>query len=157
MVTEASVDRTDPRRPVLLLTRHLPHSVERVWRSLIDSEEASRWFPCRVEIEPREGGVISFIFDGEAPEISHVSEFDPPHALAYEWSGEHLRWTVEADGDGCILRLSNTIVDPDSVPRTAAGWDTCLEDLRALLDGEAGAERSGVDEAKIAHYRAELA
>lgn len=157
MVTEASVDRTDPRRPVLLLTRRLPHSVERVWRSLTDSDEASRWFPCRVEIEPRAGGVIAFIFEGEAPELSRVSEFDPPHALAYEWSGEHLRWTLEAADGGCILRLSNTIIDSESMPQTAAGWDTCIEDLRALLDGEPGGGRSGVDEAKIAHYRAELA
>lgn len=153
MFTEATVDRSDPGMPVLLLKRYLPHSVERVWESLTDSEEVSRWFPCRVEIEPRLGGVVAFFFEDEAPELSQVVECDPPHALAYEWSGERLRWTVEPDGEGCVLRLSNTIIDPDWMPRTAAGWDTCIEDLMALLAGGPISAHAGTNEAKIAHYR----
>ncbi|MGO2112155.1 MAG: SRPBCC family protein [Pseudoclavibacter sp.] len=157
MATEVTVDRTDPQKPALLLKRHLPHSAERVWESLTDSEEASRWFPCRVEIEPREGGTVTFRFDGEEPELSRVTEFDPPKALAYEWSGERLRWTIEPDGEGSILRLRNDIIDADWMPRTAAGWDTCIEDLQAFLSGDPIAAHAGPDEAKIARYRAELA
>lgn len=157
MLTEATVDRSNPEGPVLLLKRYLPHSVERVWRSITDSEETSQWFPCRVEIEPREGGVIAFLFEGETPELSRITEFEPPHSLAYEWSGERLRWTVEAEGEGCILRLSNTIIDADWMPRTAAGWDTCIEGLLALLTGKPVSSASGPDEAKIAHYRDQLA
>lgn len=157
MLTEATVDRTDPDKPVLLLKRYLPHSVQRVWESITDSAEVSRWFPCRVEIEPREGGLVTFFFEGEEPEVSRVTEFDPQHALAYEWSGERLRWTVEADGEGCILRLSNTIVDAAWMPRTAAGWDTCIEGLQILLSGDPIKPHTGPDEAKIAHYRSRLA
>lgn len=156
MHTEATVDRSDPEKPVLLLTRYLPYSAERVWESITDSTEVSRWFPCRVEIEPREGGVVAFFFEGEEPEFSRVIEFDPPQAIAYEWSGERMRWTVEADGEGCILRLSNTIIDADWMPRTAAGWDTCIEDLLALLAGETISGHVGPDESKIAHFQALL-
>lgn len=65
--------------------------------------------------------------------------------------------TVEADGEGCILRLSNTIIDAEWMPRTAAGWDTCIEDLLALLADEPICAHAGPDEAKITHYRTQLA
>ncbi|MFV0533753.1 MAG: SRPBCC family protein [Cumulibacter sp.] len=156
MSTEATVDRSNPDGPALLLERRLPHAAARVWQAITQPEELGQWFPCRVELEPREGGRISFHFDGEEPEVLLVTEFDPPHALAYEWSGERLRWTVEPDGEGSILRLSNTVIDPDWMPRTAAGWDTCFEDLLALLAGEPVTGHAGPDEAKIERYRTRL-
>ncbi|MFF3852245.1 SRPBCC family protein [Micromonospora sp. NPDC002575] len=156
MSTEVTVDRSHPEGPVLLLKRRLPHAVARVWEAVTRSEELSRWYPCRIELEPREGGRITFLFEGEEPEVSHLTEFDPPHALAYEWSGERLRWTIEPDGDGSILRLSSTVLNPDWMPRTAAGWDTCFEDLLALLAGEPATSHSGPDDAKIERYRTHL-
>ncbi|WP_134321991.1 SRPBCC family protein [Cumulibacter soli] len=156
MSTEATVDRSNPDGPTLLLIRRLPHPVARVWEAITRPEELSQWYPCRIDLEPREGGRITFHFDDEVPEVSRVTEFDPPHALAYEWSGERLRWTVEPDGGGSILRLSNTVIDPDWMPRTAAGWDTCFEDLLALLTGEPVTGHSGADEVKIERYRTRL-
>lgn len=153
MSTEISVDRSNPDEPVLLFKRHLPHSVDRVWAAITNSEDLSQWFPCQLEIEPREGGLVTFTFEGEPPEESRVAEFDPPHVIAYVWSGEHLRWTIEPDGDGSILRLSNTIIDPDWMPRTAAGWDTCIEVLRAVLAGEPFDHITGPDETEIESYR----
>lgn len=156
MSTEVTADRSDPERPVLMIKRHLPHPASRVWDALTSPDELSRWYPCRVELEPRNGGRITFLFDGEPPEVSRITEFDPPHALSYEWGGESLRWTIEPHGDGSILRLSNTIIDPDWMPRTAAGWDTCIEDLLALLAGEPADGHSGPDEAKIERFRTQL-
>jgi uncharacterized protein YndB with AHSA1/START domain len=156
MSTDVTVDRSHPDGPVLLLERRLPHPAARVWEAITRSDALSRWFPCRIELEPREGGAIPFLFDGEEPEVSRVTECDPPRALAYEWSGERLRWTIEPDGDGCVLRLSNTILDPDWMPRTAAGWDACFDDLSSLLAGERPTGRSGPDDERIARFRSQL-
>ncbi|MGO1770166.1 MAG: SRPBCC family protein [Microbacterium sp.] len=156
MDIDVSVDRSGAE-PTLLFTVRLAHPPARVWRSLTDSEQLSRWYPCRVELEPRLGGRIAFLMEGEAPEESIVTEFDEPRTLAYEWGGERLRWSIEPEGDGSILRLSNTILDPDWMPRTAAGWDSCLEALSTVLAGDAAPRQIGPDAAKIARYRAQLA
>lgn len=156
MSTEVTADRSNPDQPVLLFKQYLPHPVARVWEAITNPAELSQWYPCRVELEPREGGRITFVFEDETPEVSRVTEFDPPNALAYEWSGEHLRWTVEPEGDGSILRLRNTIIDPDWMPRIAAGWNRCLEDLLAVLAGEPLPGHPGPDEATIERYRNHL-
>ncbi|GAA3754401.1 hypothetical protein HDA32_004329 [Spinactinospora alkalitolerans] len=76
--------------------------------------------------------------------------------LAFHWSGEDLRWTLEEDGQGCVLRLSNTVVDSEWTANTAAGWDTCLTGLGAVLAGREPDSDAGPDEELIAHYRATL-
>lgn len=157
MNTEVTVDRSEPDQPVLRFTRHLPHPASRVWDAITDSQQLSQWYPCRVELEPLKGGRITFAFDGEEPEISEITEFDPPHALSYTWGGEQLRWTVEPRGEGSILRLNNTILDPERIPDTAAGWDTCIEDLVAVLEGRPVNGHSGPDHDKIEGYRNQLA
>lgn len=141
---------------MLLLKRFLPHPAERVWQAITNAEELRQWYPCRVELEPRTGGRIAFLFDDDQPEVSQVTEFDPPRALAYQWSGETLRWTIEPVDEGCILRLSNSIIDPERMSNTAAGWDTCFDDLVAVLAGVPVIGRSGPDQAKIEHYRTRL-
>lgn len=153
MNTEVTVDRSNPNQPVLLFERYLPYPASRVWDAISDSAQLSQWYPCLVELEPHKGGRITFTFDGEEPEISQITEFDPPHALSYTWGGEQLRWTVEPRGEGTILRLSNTILDPDRIPNTAAGWDTCIEDLTALLEGRLVSGQSEPDHDKIEAYR----
>lgn len=155
MTLHVSVDRRRAE-PVLLFSLRLEHSPTRIWRALTSPDELSRWYPCRVELEPRVGGRIVFFMDGEEPEESVLTECDAPRALAYEWSGERLRWSIEPDGEGSILRLSNTILDPDWMPRTAAGWDTCLEALTAVLAGDPLSPHIGPDAEKIERYRSRL-
>ncbi|WP_035770297.1 SRPBCC domain-containing protein [Arthrobacter castelli] len=153
MSSEITVDRTDPNNSVLLLRRSLPYSATLVWQTITDPEELVHWFPCRLEYEPREGGRIAFLFEGEEAEYSRVTEFNPPRVFAFDWSGEHLRWTVEPDGDRSVLYLSNTILDLEWMPRIAAGWDTSVEALEAHLAGEPFDHDPSDDEAKATHYR----
>jgi uncharacterized protein YndB with AHSA1/START domain len=109
-----------------------------------------------VEIDARQGGALTLTFPGEAPETAPITEFDPPRTLAFRWAEEDLRWTLEEDGDGCVLRLSNTVVDPVWTANTAAGWDVCLDALAAALDGRARQAEAGPNEELIAHYRTVL-
>ena len=153
MTTHVRVDASTPGAHVLHFTHRYPHPRTAVWTALTTGEALSRWFPCAVEIDAREGGALTLTFPGEAPETAAITEFDPPSTLAFHWAGEDLRWTLEEDGGGCVLRLSNTVVDPEWTANTAAGWDVCLEGLSAALDGRPAPQGAGPNEALIAHYR----
>ncbi|PDP85658.1 ATPase [Glycomyces fuscus] len=157
MSTEVRVDASTPGAPVLHFTRRYPHPLPAVWAALTTDEALSRWFPCDVAIDAREGGALTLTFPGEEPRTAPITEFSPPHTLAFRWDGEDLRWTLEADGGGCVLRLSNTVSDPAWTANTAAGWDVCLGALAAVLDGRTERAQAGPDEELIAHYREVLA
>jgi uncharacterized protein YndB with AHSA1/START domain len=157
MSTEVRVDASTPGAPVLHFTRRYPHPRPAVWAALTTDEALSRWFPSEVAIDAREGGALTLTFPGEEPQTAPITEFAPPHTLAFRWDGEDLRWTLEEDGDGCVLRLSNTVADPAWTANTAAGWDVCLGALAAVLDGRAERTQAGPDEELIAHYREVLA
>ncbi|MEY8041829.1 SRPBCC family protein [Saccharopolyspora cebuensis] len=153
--TTASFDLAP--EPVLRLERHYPHRRDRVWAALTDPEQLSRWFPCSVEVDLREGGTLTLRFPGEPePDVAVITELSPPSALAFTWSGEHLRWTLEEDDQGCVLRLTNTIADTDWTANTAAGWTTCFDALAEVLDGRSPAPHTGPDEELIARYRSTL-
>lgn len=159
----------DADAPVLHFARRYPHPVERVWAALTEPGQMSRWFPCDVEVDLWVGGTITLTFPGDEVDTAEITELDPPRALGFTWSGERLRWTLEPEGQGCLLRLSNTVLDRDWTANTAAGWDRCFKTLAAHLD-DVGAtsaadswrdaptcrERAAVEEALIAHYRAVL-
>lgn len=157
MSTDVRVDTSTPGAPVLHFTRRYPHPRSAVWAALTTDGALSRWFPCEVAIDAREGGALTLTFPGEEPQTAPITEFAPPHTLAFHWDGEDLRWTLEEDGDGCVLRLSNTVADPAWTANTAAGWDVCLRTLAAVLDGRAEQTQAGPDEELIAHYRSTLA
>ncbi|MEQ3553369.1 SRPBCC family protein [Pseudonocardia nematodicida] len=154
MSTHVTFDDADG--PVLHFARRYPHPVDRVWAALTEPGQMSRWFPCEVEIDLRVGGVITLTFPGGEQDTAEITELDPPATLAFTWAGERLRWTLQPEGDGCVLRLDNTVLDRDTTGGTAAGWDRCFEALATHLDGADVSSHAGPDEALIAHYRTVL-
>lgn len=140
----------------LAFERRYAHSVERVWEALTDPARLSQWFPCEIQLHLVPGGTITFLFPGEEPETGTVTEVDAPRVFAFTWSGEELRWTLTPDGDGCVLRLVNTIADPAWTANTAAGWDTCLGALGEVLEGRTPALHEGPDHSLIERWRTEL-
>ena len=103
-------------RPALRFERRLGHSVERVWRAISDPDELRHWFP--------------------PDEPLTVTESDPPRLLAGTWFGDPLRFELRPDGEGCVLVFTHVFADRDTAARTAAGWDSSLVRLGALLAGE---------------------
>ncbi|QVQ51127.1 SRPBCC family protein [Spiractinospora alimapuensis] len=146
--------------PALLFERHYPHGVERVWEALTDPAQLGRWFPCEVRLHLVPGGTITFLFPGEEPETGTVTEVDAPTVFAFSWAGEELRWTLSPDdsgeGSGCVLRLVNTIADPAWAPNTAAGWDSCLGALDAVLEGRTPQAHAQPDDSVIEGWRTAL-
>jgi uncharacterized protein YndB with AHSA1/START domain len=128
--------------------RRLAHPPERVWRAVTEADELAKWFPARPEIsgERRVGAELTFTYPGneEPPESGGIVELDEPRLFAFTWrsAGQEpqlVRFELEPDGDGTQLIFTHELPRPDSA-KVAAGWQLCLDDLEAALDGQVRAE-----------------
>jgi uncharacterized protein YndB with AHSA1/START domain len=136
--------------PTLRFERRLRHAPAKVWRAVTDPEEMRHWFPAAVEAELRPGAPMRFVFPEEAVVDDawdgEVLEVDEPKVFMFRWNADVLRIELIPDGDGCRLVFSQTLgggrVGFLAAGRTAAGWDTCLDQLVARLDGTTVPERT---------------
>jgi len=130
---------------VISFERRLGHPVEAVWAALTDPKEFAAWLgPGTLEL--REGGQVS-IRTGPAdrPErqrtmSGRVLACDPPRVLEHEWIQPGLeisvvRYELEADAGGTILRLTHRRSVTPGAFGGRAGWHAYLDRLAALLDG----------------------
>ncbi|MGH3759624.1 SRPBCC family protein [Actinophytocola sp.] len=149
-MTEGATLRTIDGQPVLRLERRLRHSPAKVWRAVTDPAEMAHWFPATVEAELRPGAPMRFTFPAEAVVDGswdgEVLEVDPPRVYMFRWNADVLRIELIPDGDGCRLVFTHTLgggwVGRLGAGRTAAGWDQCLDELMARLNGETVEPRS---------------
>jgi len=148
-MTEATLTYVNGE-PTLRFERRLRHAPAKVWRAVTDPAEMKHWFPAAVEAELRPGAPMRFVFPEEAVVdgawAGEVLEVDEPKVFMFRWNQDVLRIEVIPDGDGCTLVFSQTIgggqVGFLAAGRTAAGWDTCLDQLVAQLDGTTVPERT---------------
>ncbi|MFI0448405.1 SRPBCC family protein [Actinomadura sp. 6N118] len=142
MTNEATL-QTINGEPTLRFERRLKHPPAKVWRAVSDPAEMAAWFPAKVEAELRPGAPMRFTFPEEAVVDGtwdgEVLEVDPPKVFMFRWNADVLRFELIPDGDGCLLVFTQTIgggnVGLLAAGRTAAGWDTCLDELAGRLDG----------------------
>ncbi len=127
---------TDRARPAVRLERLLSDPPPVVWRALTEREQLRSWFPCDVIVSGgrwKIGAAITFPF----PDVIHpmltgvVLEVDEPHALAFTWGDDTLRFELSPEGDGTRLVLIDEL-PPDSAARNAAGWEQCLDRLAGV-------------------------
>jgi uncharacterized protein YndB with AHSA1/START domain len=140
-------------RPALRFERALPHSPERVWKALTDTEEMFTWHPTPASFEPRVGGRVDWHPDGHVAEMpdNEVTDWDPPRLLGYTWAKEgerpdHLLWELRPHDDGCLLVLVHTFDDRLKAARDGAGWHVCLDALASELAGHPEPPGSDPDE-----------
>ncbi|MFG1998175.1 SRPBCC family protein [Spirillospora sp. NPDC048911] len=158
MTKEATL-QTINGEPTLRFERRLKHPPEKVWRAVSDPAEMAAWFPAKVEAELRPGAPMRFTFPEEAVVDGtwdgEVLEVDPPRVFMFRWNADVLRFELLPDGDGCLLVFTQTIgggiVGKLGAGRTAAGWDTCLDELAGRLDGRTVTPRSDLV-TPMAHY-----
>ncbi len=129
-------------RPTLRFERRLAHPVARVWRAITEPDELEHWFPSQVRGEIRAAGELSFHFEHmplDAPSnmTGRVTDLDPPRVFAFYWGEDHLRFELEPQPDGCLLRLTVALDARDKAARDAAGWHQCLDGLERRLSGSA--------------------
>ena len=144
-------------RPAVRFERRYPHAPEAVWRAVTEPEQLDRWFPSAVELEPREGGAMRFVFrEGEAePASGRVLALEPPRRFWFLWGDEELRIDLEPEGDGCRLRFTHVLSTREQAARDAAGWHVCLDRLERALAGAGGeAPGGGATSEWSEHYEA---
>ena len=123
-------------RPAVRFVRSYRHPVERVWTAISDPAELRRWFPSAVELDPREGGAISFADDPYAPAATGtILVWEPPRRLSFTWYDDELHLTLEPTDDGCRLTLVDVLDDRETAARNGGGWYVCLVELAKRLDG----------------------
>jgi uncharacterized protein YndB with AHSA1/START domain len=136
--------------PTLRFERLLRHAPAKVWRAVTDPAELKHWFPTAVEAELRPGAPMRFTFPEEAVVDGtwegEVLEVDEPKVFMFRWNEDVLRIELIPTNDGCRLVFTQTIgggqIGLLGAGRTAAGWDTCLDQLVAQLDGTTVPERT---------------
>ncbi|WP_306364085.1 SRPBCC family protein [Nocardia sp. CC227C] len=138
--------------PTLRFERRLAHPPEKVWRAITDPKELAAWFPAAVDYaEPRPGVPMRFTFPGEAVAdgtwAGEVLEVDRPTVFMFRWSHDVLRFELVPDGTGCRLIFTQTIggggIGRLGAARTAVGWEGCLAELAAALDGTGSGTEGG--------------
>jgi uncharacterized protein YndB with AHSA1/START domain len=123
-------------RAMLRFERRLSHPPDRVWKALTDPDEQRSWHPTPFELEPRKGGAVRYLPEGDVPDMAQgeVTEYEPPRLLAHTWDEDLLRWEVRPENRGTLLILTHTFDDRFKAARDAAGWQLCLDALGSLLD-----------------------
>jgi uncharacterized protein YndB with AHSA1/START domain len=119
-------------RPALRFERRLNHTVERVWRAIVDPAELGRWFVSSVVWTPRLGETIT---SPDAPGTGQVIALDPPRVIAWSWETQLFRFELQPDADGCVLVFTHVFDDPALGAQQAAGWEIYLNRLDAHLAG----------------------
>ena len=130
---------------VIAFERRLGHPVEAVWAALTDPEELADWLG-QGTLEPRAGGEVAIRTGpedrpGRQRMISgRILEWDPPRVLEHEWIQPGLdisvvRYELEADAGGTILRLTHRRNVTPGATGGRAGGHAYLDRLAAHLDG----------------------
>jgi uncharacterized protein YndB with AHSA1/START domain len=132
----------------------VPGTVEQVWRAIATGPGLTAWF-TPTTLDERVGGAISFDFGegdcGEQTSSGTVTEWDPPHRLAYEeheWSGEAPPVATEVvvtshSGDRCVVRMVHSLFTSkddwdDELESFETGWPGFFDVLRVYLRNFAG-------------------
>ena len=131
------------------VTRRFNGAPERVFDAWLDPDRVRKWMfsndeILHIEIDPRVGGVFSFLVRRGEEEIDHVGEYleiERPRRLAFTWgvAGEEGSDGVTVElaplGSGCELTLTHAL-HPDwseYAERTEAAWAQMLDLLAATL------------------------
>lgn len=125
----------------LCFTRYIAASPERVWAAITIPERIAAWFAeVEVQIELRLGGAYNLRFGSEGPFTEgEVTGFEPLRLLEHTWPDPphpigRVRYELEPDGAGCILRLTNTGVQAAYIS-SLAGWHIFLDAIEPSLGG----------------------
>jgi uncharacterized protein YndB with AHSA1/START domain len=131
-VSEATL-LTAGTRPVLRFERHLPGSVETVWRAATDPDEMRAWFPTRIEIDEwKVGAKLTHHFDEHDidPLPGTVIQWHPPHRVSFTWGEDTITFELTGAPDGGTIFVLTEELSAAHAARNAAGWDTCLDRLQ---------------------------
>jgi uncharacterized protein YndB with AHSA1/START domain len=145
----AQIQRNDPDKWTLILTRDLRHSPEKVWESLTDPAHLREWAPFEVDGTMGKVGTVNLTWMGTPQAIAtKVTRADAPKVLEY---GD-ARWELEPLGTGTRLTLWHNI-DRRYISWGAAGWHIAFDVLDNLLTGTPIGRIVGGDAMKLGGWQ----
>ena len=148
---------------IIRFERHLAYPIREVWDAITNPERLADWwlpFDADITVDLQEGGEMVFAGTGDDGEpvtmTCTILRVEPPMLLEHTHAdpGSHMRWELEADDAGCILRLSHFVPDADTAIGNCyvVGLHTSLARLEPCLAGHPVAwDWDGFAEAQ-AHY-----
>ena len=125
-------------RPVLRFERHLPGSVETVWRAVTDPDEMRSWFPTRIEIDEwKVGATLTHHFDEHDidPLPGHGLGMGPSPQGELHLGDDTIGFALTEAPDGGTTFVLTEELSANHAARNAAGWDACLDRLAARRGG----------------------
>jgi len=147
-VTTTDHDGTFERTPdggIIRFERHLAFPIDEVWGAITDPARLAEWwlpFDADITVDLTQGGLIEMSGTGDEPftMTCEVLRVEPPTLLEHTHvdPGSVIRWELQSTDDGCILRLSHSITDPDLAIENCyiVGLHTSLERLAPSLRGQ---------------------
>jgi uncharacterized protein YndB with AHSA1/START domain len=132
-----TLELTGDGRSRLRFTRLLRHPPDKVWRAVTEPEHLAHWFPTTIDGERVAGARLRFTFPGgEAPDFDgEMLACEPPSLLELRWGPDVIRLELRPVAEGTVLTLLDTLAEPGTAARDAAGWHVCLDALSAGLRG----------------------
>lgn len=117
----------------VVVERHFPHPIEKVWRAVTEPAHLSQWFPAPMELELHPGGAMRFPgFEGDQAG-GVVEVVQEPTLLVFTWGGDHFTFTLAADAGGTSFTLVHVFDDRAGAASFATGWEVCLAGLAAVV------------------------
>jgi uncharacterized protein YndB with AHSA1/START domain len=126
--------------------RRFRHPPKAVWEAITNPIYLSQWYMTRAKIDGRTGGSIDFVAGISQFHVTgSILVWDPPRVFEHEWNvaprrelpnGERavVRWKLEDEGDGTLLRLTHRHLSSQTSKGFASGTHAFLDRLEAQLD-----------------------
>jgi uncharacterized protein YndB with AHSA1/START domain len=135
----------------LVIQRHLPGPIERVWSYLTDSDLRSQWLAAGV-MEMKVGSPVELVWHNDnltnppgnrPPEFpedhrmqSRIVQLDPPRKLCIAWGDGDVTFDLAPAGDRVLLTLTHRgLVTRGGRLMVGAGWHMHLNILVARISG----------------------
>lgn len=124
----------------IVFRRRYAKPVEKVWAAVTTPERLADWLAV-AEVELKTGGNIRLNWNNQYSMEGHVTACEPPHLFAWSWRIDDretlVRFDLRADGDGCLLTLTHSGLDPNDGRGAGvrAGWHAHLEGLPDAMEG----------------------
>ncbi|HEY2707943.1 MAG TPA: SRPBCC family protein [Caulobacteraceae bacterium] len=136
---DGSIRRVGDDRWEIRIERLIPRPIEKAWAALTIPERLADWMGEPAELDLRVGGRYQVSFPGEGDNALRgvITDYDPPHLLAYDWGFGNIRWALAADGQGCRITFSQVGLTAWWLLGGSAGWHAFLDDLTcAIVEGK---------------------
>lgn len=118
---------------------------EKVYESIVSEASLQEWWTADVEAEEHEGGEARFgFYDRSVVYVMQIDKLSPGSEVqwtctsGHEWSGTHIRFSLQKDNGGTQLRFwhSDWREETDYYWSCNTTWGELMYRLKAVAEGQ---------------------